>query len=115
MPDTKHRIRFLKRDRKLNLCYIFSCDDTCNLDVVETLLSGLKEKHGIGILAFRNQFGLSQSSEMCESIIPDLPMDFAIFVVHANENRLSINENIDGTGYSKIYSALLKATCEYLL
>ena len=114
MPDTKHRVRLFKRDRKPNLCYIFSCDDTCNLDVVETLLSGLKKKHGIGIHAFKNHFHLSQSSEMCESIIPDLTMDFAIFVVHSNENRLFINENIDGTGYSKIYSALLKATCEYL-
>ena len=110
MPDTKHRVRLFKRDRKLHLCYIFSCDDTCNLDVVETLLSNLKERHGIGILAFRNQFSLSHSSEICESNIPDLPMDFAIFVVHANEDRLSFNEDIDGIGYAKIYRALLKAT-----
>ena len=82
---------------------------------METLLSNLKERHGIGILAFRNQFSLSHLSEMCESIISDLPMDFAIFVVHANEDRLSINEDIDGIGYAKIYRVLLKATGEYLL
>ena len=112
MPDTKNRVRLYKRDRKLNLCYIFSCDDTCSLDVVETFLSGLKEKFRIGILAFKNHFSLSHSSEMCYSSIPDLPMDFAIFVVHANESRLSINEDIDRIGYKKIYRALLKATGE---
>ena len=46
---------------------------------------------------------------MYDSIIPDLPMDFAIFVVHANETRLSINEDIAENGYAKIYRTLLKA------
>ena len=45
---------------------------------------------------------------MCESIIPDLPMDFAIFVVHANEDRFLINKDS-----ARIYRALLKATGEF--
>ena len=49
-------------------------------------------------------------SEMCETTIPKLQMDVAIFVVHAHESRLSINEDNAGIGYAKIYRALLKAT-----
>ena len=37
-------------------------------------------------------------------------MDIAFFVVHANESRLSINEENAGIGYAKIYRALLEAT-----
>ena len=57
------------------------------------------------MLAFKNHFIPSDTTEMCESIIPDLPMDFAIFVVHANEDRFLINEDS-----AKIYRALLSAT-----
>ena len=60
------------------------------------------------MLAVKNHFCLSDSTEMCESIIPGLPMDFAIFVVHANEDRFLINE--DST---RIYRALLKATGKF--
>ena len=105
MPDTMHRVRLVQRNRTLKLCYIFNSNDTCNLDVVGKLLSCLKEKLGIKMLAFKNHFSLSDSTEMCESIIPDLPMDFAIFVVHANEDRFLINEDS-----AKIYRALLNAT-----
>jgi len=37
-------------------------------------------------------------------------MDLAVFVVHANESRLSINEENAGIGYAKIYRALVQAT-----
>ena len=60
------------------------------------------------MLAFKNHFSLSDTTEMCESIIPDLPMDFAIFVVHANEDQFLINE-----GSGRIYRALLKATGKF--
>ena len=60
------------------------------------------------MLAFKNHFCLSDSTEMCESIIPDLIMDFAIFVVHANEDRFFINEDS-----ARIYRALLKATGKF--
>ena len=105
MADTMQRIRFVQRNRTLKLCYIFSSNNTCNLDVVGKLLSCIKEKLGIKMLAFKNHFILSDTTEMCESIIPDLPMDFAIFVVHANEDRFLINEDS-----ARIYRALLNAT-----
>ena len=105
MPDTMQRVRLVQRHRTLKLCYIFSSNDKCNLDVVGKLLSCLKEKLGIKMLAFKNHFSLSDSTEMCESIIPDLPMDFAIFVVHADEERFLFNEDS-----ARIYRALLNPT-----
>ena len=48
-------------------------------------------------------------SEMVDKI-PTLEMDMAFFVVHANESRLSINEDNAGIGYARIYRALLQAT-----
>ena len=108
MPDTVHRVRLVQRNQTLKLCYIFSSNDNCNLDVVEKLLSCIKDKLGIKMLAFKNHFSLSDLTEMCESIIPDLPMDFAMFVVHANEDRFLINEE-----NARIYRALLKATGKF--
>ena len=110
MPDTMHRVRLVQRNQTLKLCYIFSSNDNCNLDVVEKLLTCIKEKLGIKMLAFKNHFSLSDTTEMCESIIPDLPMDFAIFVVHANEDQFLINEDS-----ARIYRALLKATGKVLM
>ena len=105
MPDTMQRVRLVQRHRTLKLCYIFSSNDKCNLDVVGKLLCCLKEKLGIKMLAFKNHFSLSDSTEMCDSIIPDLPMDFAIFVFHADEERFLFNEDS-----ARIYRALLNAT-----
>ena len=53
-----------------------------------------------------NYFRLSKMSEMCETTIPKLQMDLAVFVVHAHESGLKINED----GYARFYRALLKAT-----
>ena len=105
MPETMHRVPLAERNQTLKLCCIFSSNDNCNLDVVEKLLSCIKEKLGIKMLACKNHFSLSDTTEMCESIIPDLPMDFAIFVVHANEDRFLINEDS-----GRIYRTLLNAT-----
>ena len=115
MPDTMQRLRLFERNQKFRVCYIFNCDKTCNLDSVETLLSGSKGKLGSNVLVFKHNVSeiLSQSSEMYDSIVPDLPMDFAIFVVHANEAQLLINEDIAGNGYAKIYRTLLKAAGVY--
>ena len=57
------------------------------------------------MLAFKNHFNLSDSTEMCDSIIPDLPMDFAIFVVHVDEDRFLFNEDS-----ARIYRALLNVS-----
>ena len=108
MPDTMQRVQIVQRNRTLKHCYIFSSNNTCNLDVVGKILSCLKEKLGVKMLAFKNHFSLSDTTEMCESIIPDLPMDFAIFVVQANENRFLINEDS-----AKIYRTLWNATGKF--
>ena len=58
-------------------------------------------------------FNLQRMAEMCETTIPTLQIDFAIFVVHANESRLSINEENAGIGYAKFYRALPQKTDEF--
>ena len=115
MPDTMQRLRLFDRNQKFRVCYIFNCNKTCNLDAAEKLLSGLKRKLGFDVLVFKHNVSdiSSQSTEMYDSIVPDLPMNFAVFVVHASEARLLMNEDIAGNGYAKIYRTLLKATGLY--
>lgn len=92
--------------------FLINCDKTYNLDVVEEFLLQMDEKHGIDISSDKLYFGLDRMAEICESTIPQLQVDFAIFVVHAHESRLSINEEDAGIGYAKLYKALQKATGE---
>ena len=94
--------------------YLFNCDHLYNLDVVEKFLLEMDEKHGLNIATDKLYFGVNRMKELCETTIPQLQMDFACFVVHANESRLSINEDNAGIGYMKIYRALLEATGELL-
>ena len=58
----------------------------------------------------KNYFALSEMSEMCETTIPKLQMDLAVFVVHAHESGLKINGDSPGFGYARFYRALLEAT-----
>lgn len=97
-------------ERSNQKVYLFNCDKTYNLDVVEKFLLEVDEKHGLDISTEKLNFGLGSMAEVSESTIPQLQMDFATFVVHAEESRLSINEENAGIGYSKIYRALLEAT-----
>ena len=53
-------------------------------------------------------------AEVCEKILPKLVMDVAVFVVHANDSRLSINEDNAGIGYARLYRALLQKTGGFL-
>jgi len=53
------------------------------------------------ILVDKRYFRLQPISEMCETTIPKLQMDFTICVVHAHESRLSINEDHAGIGYAR--------------
>ena len=98
--------------------HLFNCDKTYDLDLVEKLLLDVKDdvrrrlSLDLQLPICKNYFSLSKMSEMCETTIPTLQMDFAFFVVHAHESRLSINEDNAGIGYAKIYRALLKATGE---
>ena len=90
--------------------YLFNCDGTYNLDIVEKFLLEVEEKHGLDISTEKLNFRLNSMTEICENTIPQLQIDVATFVVHAHESRLSINEEHAGIGYAKIYKALLEAT-----
>ena len=90
--------------------HLFNCDNTYSLDSVETLLLKMADDLNLRILVDRLNFRLPEMSDVCENIIPQLQMDYAVLVVHAHESRLSINEDNAGIGYAKIYRALLRAT-----
>ncbi|CAH3175270.1 unnamed protein product, partial [Porites evermanni] len=93
-----------------NAFYLFNCDETYNLEIVETFLLKLEEKYGFKITVDRRYFGLQEMADLCEKTLPQLVMDFAVFVIHADESRLSINEDNAGIGYARIYRALLEKT-----
>ena len=82
---------------------------------MEEFLLEVDEKNKYKISVDRLYFGLRRMAEMVETTLPALKMDFAIFVVHANESRLSINEENAGIGYARLYKALLRATGEFEL
>ena len=92
---------------------LFNCDNTYDLKPVEEFLEAVEEKYGFKISFGSLYFDLRQMTEMVETTLPTLKMDFAIFVVHANESRLSINEDNAGIGYARLYKALLRATGEF--
>ena len=101
------------KDDKTKYFHLFNCDRTYNLDSVEKLLKSCTEtKIGFVITPVQWYFDLQKMSETCDSINSQPQMDCAIFVVHAYESRLSINEDNAGIGYAKIYRALLKKTGE---
>ena len=92
--------------------HLFNCDKTYKLDVVEELLNAIKDKLSFDIWTTKKYFALFEMTELCKTIQSRSPMDFAVFVVHANESRLSINEENAGIGYARFYRTLLKATGE---
>ena len=97
-------------ERQTKSVHLFNCDNTFNLDSVESLFTKVRGDLEFDISITKHQFRLSQLSEISDNTVPGLQMDFAIFVVHAHESRLSINEDNAGIGYAKIYRALLQAT-----
>ena len=99
-----------KMSHQLKRFYIFNCDNTYKLEIVENFLLQVEEKYGFKISVDRLNFGLQRMVEVCENTLPKLVMDVAVFVVHANESRLSINENNAGIGYARFYRALLQKT-----
>ena len=90
--------------------HLFNCDDTFALDSVESLFSEVRGELDFDISIEKHTFRLSQMSVMSDNTVPGLKMDLAVFVVHAHESRLSINEDNAGIGYAKIYRALKQAT-----
>ena len=94
--------------------FLFNCDNTYNLEVVEKFLLDLEEKYGLKFFIDRLTFGLPLMAELCEKTLPKLAMDVAVFVVHVDESRLSINEDNAGIGYARLYRALLQKTGGFL-
>ena len=99
-----------KMSHQLKRFYIFNCDNTYKLEIVENFLLQVEEKYGFKFSVDRLNFGLQRMVEVCENTLPKLVMDVAVFVVHANESRLSINEDNAGIGYARFYRALLQKT-----
>ncbi|XP_068732110.1 uncharacterized protein [Montipora capricornis] len=93
---------------KVQTIHLFNCDQTYKFDAVEKWLE--REKTTQGFSVQQHYFPLSKMAETSEETIPRLNMDLAVFVVHAHESRLSINEEKAGIGYAEIYRALLQKT-----
>ncbi|XP_078380117.1 uncharacterized protein LOC144663053 [Oculina patagonica] len=92
---------------KRKTIHLFNCDNLCSLSEVESLLTAVEKNVAFKISKIeKHQFSGSQITDVAEKTIPNLRgLDFAVFVVHAHECRLSFNED---SGYGKIYTALKK-------
>jgi len=90
--------------------YLFNCDNVYQLSIVEDLLNATKVRIGFEFEVEKRSFTLSEMSELSTKTIPATKMDFAIFVVHAHESVLLINNDNLEHGYAKVYRALLQAT-----
>ncbi|XP_068686253.1 uncharacterized protein [Montipora foliosa] len=96
--------------------HLFNCDHTFSLESVEKLLKSIEAQVGFDISPVQRYFDLREMADVRDSIIKEhTQMDYAIFVVHANESRLSINEENAGIGYAMIYRALMKKTDEKVI
>ena len=114
-PNADHDMETLDEEQhqeNIRCVHLFNCDETYKLDVVEELFEVVKTKLNFAISIQSHYFALRDMSQVCENIILDQIKvdDFAVFVVHAHESRLSINEDNAGIGYAKIYRALFRAT-----
>ena len=103
-----------QNQENIKCVHLFNCDKTYNLDVVGKLFKVVEPKLNFAFSIKSQYFALRDMSQVCENITPDQIKkdDVAVFVVHAHESRLSINEDNAGIGYAKIYRALLEATGE---
>ena len=111
MTDTRGAQRRCdKMSHQLIRFCIFNCDNTYKLEIVENFLLQVEKKYGFKISLDRLNFGLQRMVEFCEKTLPKLVVDVAVFVVHANECRLSINEDNAGIGYARFYRTLLQKT-----
>lgn len=85
--------------------HLFNCDKLCNLSEVESLLKAVEKKVAIKISKIvKHPFSGGQITDEVERTIPSLTdLDYAVFVVHADECCLAFNED---TSYGKFYGAL---------
>ena len=80
--------------------HLFNCDNVYQLSIVEDLLKATKAKLGFEFAVEKHNFTLSEMSELSTKIIPAMTMDFAMFVVHAHESVLLINNDNLEQGYT---------------
>jgi len=90
--------------------HLFNCDNVYQLSIVEDLLMATKARLGFEFSVEKHSFTLSERSELSTKKIPAMKMDFAMFVVHAHESVLLVNNDNLEHGYAKVYRALLQAT-----
>ena len=105
-----------RNQANIKCVHLFNCDQTYKLDVVKKLFKAIEPKLNFAFSIQPHYFVLRDMSQVCENIIRFRGQikvdDVAVFVVHAHESRLSINEDNAGIGYAKIYRALHQATGE---
>ena len=97
------------KERGIMNVHLFNCDRTFKFDSIRKLMQDVEELSKYRFTVEEHYFPLPKMTEICTQIA-DYKMDFAVFVVHANESRLSLNEERAGIGYAKIYRALLRHT-----
>ena len=73
-------------------------------------MKATKAKLGFEFAVEKDNFTLSEMSELSTKIILAMEMAFAMFVVHAHESVVHINNDNLEHGYAKVYRALLQAT-----
>ena len=69
--------------------YIFNCDNSYKLEIVENFLLQVKEKNGFKIWVDRLNFGLQLMVEVCEKTLPKLVMDVALSLLCMQTNLVS--------------------------
>ena len=99
----------LPTEKGLMKVHLLNCDKTYKLESVKKLLRDVEANAKYEFSISRQYFQLPKMAETCAELAK-YQIDFAIFVVHASESRLSLNEEKAGIGYAKIYRALLAAT-----
>ncbi|XP_032227442.2 uncharacterized protein LOC5503217 isoform X2 [Nematostella vectensis] len=86
--------------------HLYNCDNTYDLDSVEKLIKAVAGE----VQVHQTYFPLPRMTQLSQEL-EGKTMDCAVFVVHAYESILSINQDrTDGIGYTKVYRALLRAT-----
>ena len=89
--------------------HIFNSDRTYSMDRVVDLLDSVKAELPFSFTVKRHSFSLSRMRDLSEEV-SSFDMDYAVFVVHANESRLSINDGNIESSYTVLFQALLRAT-----
>ena len=112
VQDCRYYFFTAAMDKKKRV-HLFNCDKTYDLLMVEALLRSVGGKLPFTFTISKHYFSLKNMAEICENTISKLTINFAFFVVHANESRLSINESNVDIGYTKVYRALLEATGKF--